>query len=491
MWTQRCKVLMAAVGLLAILTPWALANQRSGAVIGNATYTHGPQLANALNHAADDDVGLLEHLAEPFVHGGPLSSPGVYFMVQTTPETSSEGPSAAELLFWESVKDSQDAADLQAYLDRYPEGIYAVLARNRLRRLTASGEPNAPQVPPSPPSPELVEAGMELSRADRRLIQLGLTAEGFDAGPADGLFGRTTRGAIARWQASRGEEATGYLDVESARLLMASGGQWQEQGTGHEAGAEAERERRDQEARELAQREAEAAQRPIGPNWIVAENQPCQLYNPNPEEGETVTWSGDCVEGKASGEGRWVWQSSHGTQVYEGRMHDGKMHSQGIMTASNGFRYEGEWREGKQHGRGAMTYADGDRYEGEWRGGKRHGRGVLTVNGEDFDYSYEGEWRGDKKYGQGILTVPEFYRYEGEWRNNKRNSQGILIYFEEGSELFRYEGEWYDGGFHGQGTLIYSAAGSERWRYEGEWRDDHTEELDATLAAFDNWKSMP
>ena len=64
--------------------------------------------------------------------------------------TSSEGGSAAELLFWESVKDSEDTADLQAYLDRYPEGICAVLARNRLRRLTASGEPNAPQVPPSP-----------------------------------------------------------------------------------------------------------------------------------------------------------------------------------------------------------------------------------------------------------------------------------------------------------------------------------------------------
>ena len=62
-----------------------------------------------------------------------------------------------------------------------------------------------------------------MSRADRRLIQLGLAAEGFDPGPADGLFGRGTRGAIRRWQASHSEESTGHLHAESAKLLLASG----------------------------------------------------------------------------------------------------------------------------------------------------------------------------------------------------------------------------------------------------------------------------
>ena len=51
-----------------------------------------------------------------------------------TPPTE---PNAAERLFWESVKDSGDAADVRAYLEQYPQGIYAVLARNRLRRLQA------------------------------------------------------------------------------------------------------------------------------------------------------------------------------------------------------------------------------------------------------------------------------------------------------------------------------------------------------------------
>ena len=42
---------------------------------------------------------------------------------------------AVERVFWESVKDSTNAADLQAYLDQYPGGTYATLARIRLKAL--------------------------------------------------------------------------------------------------------------------------------------------------------------------------------------------------------------------------------------------------------------------------------------------------------------------------------------------------------------------
>ena len=42
---------------------------------------------------------------------------------------------AAEREFWASVKESEEPGELQAYLDRYPGGAYAVLARGRLKRL--------------------------------------------------------------------------------------------------------------------------------------------------------------------------------------------------------------------------------------------------------------------------------------------------------------------------------------------------------------------
>ena len=66
-----------------------------------------------------------------------------------------------------------------------------------------------------------VETALELTRADRRLIQSSLAAQGFDPGPADGVFGRRTRSAIGQWQGARGEEPTGYLNAEAAELLLA------------------------------------------------------------------------------------------------------------------------------------------------------------------------------------------------------------------------------------------------------------------------------
>ena len=160
---------------------------------------------------------------------------------------------AAERVFWESVKDSTNPADLQAYLDRYPGGAYGVLARNRLKALQGVAAPAAAEE-----TAKLVEAALDLGIRERRLIQLGLAAEGFDPGDADGLFGGKTRGAIGRWQSSRGEEATEHLDVESAKLLMASGRkrQAQEQAGARQAAA-AERLRGEQEARERVQREAQ------------------------------------------------------------------------------------------------------------------------------------------------------------------------------------------------------------------------------------------
>ena len=57
---------------------------------------------------------------------------------------------------------------------------------------------------------------------------------------------------------------------------------------------------------------------PFGPDWLIVENQPCQVHNPSSISGELITWSGGCVAGKTSGEGRLFWRSSIGEDFYEG-----------------------------------------------------------------------------------------------------------------------------------------------------------------------------
>jgi len=112
------------------------------------------------------------------------------------------------------------------------------------------------------------------------------------------------------------------------------------------------------------------AMQPFGPNWIVAENQPCQKFNPNPVPGETYTWSGGCVDGKVSGKGRLVFQFPDGGQtVYEGSMRAGKEHGQGTAVMPGGVRYEGGWREGKPHGDGMLIDSAGQGFEGKFQDG--------------------------------------------------------------------------------------------------------------------------
>ena len=85
------------------------------------------------------------------------------------------------------------------------------------RRQKESATPAAPQ------DPAAVEASLGMDRPTRRLIQRGLRNEGVDPGPADGLFGPRTRGAIRDWQRRRGAAPTGYLNgAETARLQAAA-----------------------------------------------------------------------------------------------------------------------------------------------------------------------------------------------------------------------------------------------------------------------------
>ncbi|WP_144186376.1 caspase family protein, partial [Elioraea rosea] len=57
---------------------------------------------------------------------------------------------ATERLFWESVKDSRSPDELQAYLRRYPDGVFADLARTRIAALSPPQQP--------PPAPAVVVA---------------------------------------------------------------------------------------------------------------------------------------------------------------------------------------------------------------------------------------------------------------------------------------------------------------------------------------------
>jgi hypothetical protein len=69
------------------------------------------------------------------------------FSVERQPAASQEEANSStdevELEFWRSVKDSDDSEDFEAYLNRYPNGAFAELARLRVERQKSS-EPTPP-----------------------------------------------------------------------------------------------------------------------------------------------------------------------------------------------------------------------------------------------------------------------------------------------------------------------------------------------------------
>ncbi|WP_296352664.1 serine/threonine-protein kinase, partial [Ramlibacter sp.] len=64
-----------------------------------------------------------------------FTQPGLATNAATSPPTVTQ---ELELVYWKDIKDSADPEELQGFLDKFPAGIYADLARRRMRRL-ASG----------------------------------------------------------------------------------------------------------------------------------------------------------------------------------------------------------------------------------------------------------------------------------------------------------------------------------------------------------------
>lgn len=58
----------------------------------------------------------------------------------TGTDTGSTVTQELELVYWKDIKDSEDLEDLEGFLDRFPSGIYADLARRRLRKLGGTVE---------------------------------------------------------------------------------------------------------------------------------------------------------------------------------------------------------------------------------------------------------------------------------------------------------------------------------------------------------------
>lgn len=71
-----------------------------------------------------------------------------------TPAAPVRAADPVELGFWDTIKGSDNPADFKAYLDSYPDGAFAVIARTRLEQIEAKSANRTAVPAPPPPAPQ-------------------------------------------------------------------------------------------------------------------------------------------------------------------------------------------------------------------------------------------------------------------------------------------------------------------------------------------------
>ncbi|MFT6073980.1 MAG: peptidoglycan hydrolase-like protein with peptidoglycan-binding domain [Yoonia sp.] len=113
--------------------------------------------------------------------------------------------------YWEETGARGDQAGYRAYLERYPEGIFALEAQSKL---------NVPAEIDSRAAREQEDA-LNINPVLRRLIESRLAGLGYNPGDIDGRFDSNTRRAIASYQSQRNLSSSGYVDQPTLARLLA------------------------------------------------------------------------------------------------------------------------------------------------------------------------------------------------------------------------------------------------------------------------------
>lgn len=293
---------------------------------------------------------------------------------------------------WFNLAASRGAAEAAGERDAVAAKMTPVQVA-RAQERAAAWRPGAGSTAPGPSAaadPAAVEASLGLERSERRLIQSGLISLGFDPGPADGLFGRKTRVALAAWQKAKGEAATGWLTGTEAAALKAAGGE------ARSTAAQAGREERDR-TEPGRQRQPRQAMRPGHvfrdcedcPEMVVVPAGSFTMGSPESEEGRyksegpqrRVTISGAFAVGRYE-----VTRSEFGRFVKAtGRSMGGScwIYENGKWEARSGRG----WRNPgfRQTGRDPVACVD-------WKDAKAYVAWLSRETGKDYRLLTEAEW---------------------------------------------------------------------------------------------------
>jgi hypothetical protein len=424
------------------------------------------------------------------------------------------GPSAdtalqAERSFWDSVKDSKRVDDYQAYLEQFPTGIFARLARNRIddlkRELSQSqvaaaplagaptgtppvlqtdpGRPAAPQAasphtaapavapaqdvrraaPPPAPFPAPIATGapppaavtMASAAPAPANIERGLEARPPAAAPsvstAPAQAAPTAQSAAATQLAALSPSQTTSLPPPPQYPRFLTGRIEFADGASYTGEY-----KEDKDKNQVMHGKGEFISRAFRYQGEFRDNK-------KDGKGVHIWANGDKYEGDFIADepaGRGVWEFVSGDR-YEGDIAKGKFNGKGTLTTKSGDKYTGSFVDGLQHGRGVYAFANGDRYDGEMKRGKMDGAGVYTSKNGD---RREATFIDGVAQGSGVYHFGNGDRYEGEFKSGALTGKGKYFY----ANGLRTEGNYVNGALRGEGIFVFNDGS---W-FEGVWDED-------------------
>ena len=318
---------------------------------------------------------------------GAVATPAAPAAVSAARQQSSATSSEMEVVFWQSIANSTNPAEFEAYLSQFPNGVFRTLAEVRLAALRA-GSSAAPAA-----------AGVGGTPATGSRVS-GTPAAGVDTRPSAGTVFRPDQTCVGQAVgASCWMEIAGQLGcyVWNPNLQVGETVTW----TGECSGG-------------LAQGTGSLT-------WVWDENESAS--------------TGRLQNGEKTG--HWVHRAADGG-VSEGPYVDGARTGRWVIRYADGGVSEGPYVGGEWTGHWVHRSADGVVQEGPYVDGERTGHWVIRA--ADGGVS-EGPIFGDERTGHWVIRAANGHVYEGSYANNERTGHWVHRGADGGVE----EGSYVDG----------------------------------------------
>ncbi len=319
----------------------------------------------------------------------------------STPSGNSAGDEALrEDRFWEDTKSAGNRDGFEAYLDQYPKGRYANLARANINRLAAVGaQPGAATARPVSTTalaqPSAQAAAQSAASANPANIAVAAL--------------RPAVKAMTLLNMPNGDkyegEAIGVIRTGRGVYTFANGDRYEGE---------------------------------LLDNFSHGKG--TQTY----ANGDVYT--GDFVRSVSTGQGSYRYANG---DRYDGGFLNNFLHGKGLQTFKSGDTYEGEFENGKKQGLGIYRFANGDRFEGTFIDNLFNGRGLMVFANGD---RYEGDFFNNTKNGKGVHFFASKDRYEGTFQGGMQAGAGTHFY----ASGDKFVGQFANGVRHGKGVYTFA-----------------------------------